>query len=207
MAKKIIALTCMHGRHSTVKYCLDRMPFIDKVVIYSTDEDGEFLEQFDVLSGQYPNRPLSDKWNAGVMSLETLDFDAVILLGSDDYVDENFIEFVSRKIEEYEMIGFKDLYFEDKGDLYYWGGYEGTRRGEPAGAGKVYRKDFLERIGYNLFHQALERGLDGISWRRCKEANVNVLVTSIKENGLFLCDVKDGQGMTKLESIPNLVKL
>ena len=29
----------MHGRHKTVAECIERMPFIDKVFIYSTDEE------------------------------------------------------------------------------------------------------------------------------------------------------------------------
>ena len=34
----------MHGRHETVQYCLEKMPFIDVVMIYSTEEDGQFLK-------------------------------------------------------------------------------------------------------------------------------------------------------------------
>ena len=141
------------------------------------------------------------------MSLEHLDFDAVILLGSDDYIDEKFVQFVQDNIDKYEMIAFKDLYFKENDQLYYWKGYEGTRRGEPAGAGKVYTKKFLERIKWNLFNEARERGLDGVSWRRCKAINVNVLVTTLKENDLFLCDVKDGEGMTDLKSLTNLHRI
>ena len=195
----------MHGRHETVQYCLNKMPFIDKYMIHSTDEDGVFLSSQDVAGfGQYPNEPLSIKWNAAVMSLEDLEFDAVILLGSDDYVDEAFVQFVSDQIEKYEMIAFTDLYFEDEGVTYYWSGYDGTRRGEPAGAGKVYTKPFLQRIKYNLFHEAKNRGLDGVSWRRCKAANANMLITSVKREGLYLCDVKDGEGMTDIKSLKNL---
>ena len=195
----------MHGRHETVEYCINKMPFIDKVMIYSTDEDGEFLESQNVqYTGQFENSPLSFKWNAGIMSLEHLDFDAVIIMGSDDYFDEKFLQFVSDNIDEYEMIGFKDIYFKDDGRLYYWGGYDNQRNGEPIGAGRVYTKKFLERIKWNLFNEARERGLDGVSWRRCKAINVNVLVTTLKENDLFLCDVKDGEGMTDLKSLTNL---
>ena len=208
MEQKIIVLSCMHGRQDTVKYCLDKMPFIDKIMIHSTNQDGDFLAGTDVVAiGQFKNNPLSYKWNAAVMSLENLDFDAVILLGSDDYIDEAFVEFVGKNINKYEMIAFTDIYFKDEGGLFYWSGYEGTRKGEPCGAGKVYTKKFLERIKYNLFNEAKERGLDGVSWRRCKQANVNVLVTSLKENGLFLCDVKDGEGMTELKNLNNLQRV
>lgn len=195
----------MHGRQKTVKHCLNKMPFIDKVMIYTTKEDGDFLDGQDVYAkAQFKNSPLSFKWNAAVMTLEQLDFDAVILLGSDDYIDENFVSFVADNIDEYEMIGFTDLYFKQDGQVYYWSGYEGTRQGEPCGAGKVYTKKFLERIEYNLFNEARERGLDGVSWRRCKAINVKVLTASLMKNNLFLCDVKDGEGMTALGSLSNL---
>lgn len=195
----------MHGRHDTVRYCLDKMPFIDKIMIYSTDEDGVFLSDQDVVaSGQYRNDPLSIKWNAAVMSLEDVEFDAVIILGSDDYIDEAFVQFVSDNIDGYDMMGFKDIYFKSEGHLYYWQGYQNQRQGEPIGAGRVYTKAFLERIKYNLFHEARNRGLDGIAWRRCKAANAKMLITSVRENDLFLCDVKDGQGMNDLKKIDNL---
>ena len=139
------------------------------------------------------------------MTLEELDFDGVILLGSDDYIDESFLEFARNNIDKYDMIGFKDLYFESGKDLYYWSGYTNSRRGEPSGAGKIYSKKFLEKINYNLFPESRERGLDGISWKRVKGVGANVLVTSIKDKGLFLCDVKDGEGMTRLENIRDLM--
>lgn len=203
--KKVIVLSCMHGRHETVSYCLKKMPFIDKIMIYSTDEDGAFLSSQDVIaSGKYRNNPLSFKWNAAVMSLEQIEFDAVILLGSDDYINEAFIQFVSDNIDGHDMIAFTDLYFESDGHTYYWPGYQNQRKGEPAGAGKVYSKAFLERIKYNLFAEARDRGLDGVSWRRCKQANAKMLITSVRENGLFLCDVKDGKGMTDIKKIDNL---
>lgn len=198
----------MHGRHETVQYCLEKMPFIDVVMIYSTEEDGQFLKGQDVYAtGQFKNEPLSFKWNAGVMSLEQLDFDAVILLGSDDYIDTKFVEYVQNNIDGKDMICFTDIYFEDDGFRYYWGGYDDKRKGEPTGAGKVYTKEFLKRINWNLFHEARDRGLDGVSWRRCKAVNANIHITTLKENDLFLCDVKDGKGMTKLSSLNNLQKL
>lgn len=192
----------MHGRQETVKFCLDKMPFIDKVMIYSTDEDGDFLDSTDVKwKAQYKNSPLSYKWNMAVMLLEQIDFDAVILLGSDDYIDEAFLSFVNKNIGEFDMIAFKDLYFREGDELYYWEGYKNHRKGEPSGAGKVYTKELLERMKYNLFSEAKERGLDAMSWKRVKQYKANILVTSLKEHDLFLCDVKDGKGMTKLESL------
>ena len=203
---KIIVLSCMHGRQKTVKYCLDKMPFIDKVMIYTTEEDGDFLDSTDVIAkAKYKNSPLSFKWNAAVMTLEEIDFDAVILLGSDDYIDKNFLSFVKKNIKKYDMIGFKDIYFKDGDSVYYWEGYKNSRRGEPSGAGKVYTKTFLEKMKYNLFAEAKDRGLDGISWKRVKNTDAKILVTTLKENNIFLCDVKDGEGLTNIDSIKDLI--
>lgn len=202
----VIVLTAMQGRHETVKYCFDKMPNLFKVVMYSTEEDYRFLNQFkNVKAYKVPNDPLSNKWNSGIKMLEKYDFDKVILLGSDDYVDKDFVEFVDSD-KDHDMIGFVDLYFENKGKRYYWGGYVGHRRGEPAGAGKTYTKDFLKKLNFDLFPPSKNRSLDGLSWIKVKKAKANVLIASLKKNGLMCCDVKDGKGMTKFEKIPNMKK-
>jgi len=195
----------MHGRHATVKKCIDRMPFIDKVYIYTTEADGKFLEGQDIFAmAKYRNNPLSYKWNMAIRTLEQIDFDAVVLLGSDDYIDEAFIDYVERTIPDFDMIGFKDIYFQHNNELHYWKGYTNNRIGEPAGAGKVYTKTFLERINYNLFDTARDRGLDKISWNKVKRAKAKIHVTSLKENGLMLVDIKDGEGMTQFNKFKNL---
>ena len=198
----------MHGRHKTVAECIERMPFIDKVFIYSTDEDGAFLQTQDVFAmAKYRNNPLSYKRNMAIRTLQQIDFDAVILLGSDDYIDEAFLDYVERTIPNFDMIGFKDIYFQHEGSIYYWGGYTNNRRGEPAGAGKVYSRKFLECIKWNLFDVARDRGLDKISWQRVKQAKANVHITSLKQNGLMLVDIKDGEGMTPFNKFKGLQKI
>jgi hypothetical protein len=205
---KIITVTAMHGRHNTVAECINRMPFIDKVFIYSTPEDERFLQDQDIFAmAKYRNNPLSYKWNMAIRTLEQIDFDAVILLGSDDYIDEAFLQYVERTIPDFDMIGFKDIYFQHDGSLYYWKGYTNNRQGEPCGAGKVYSRKFLECINWNLFDVARDRGLDKISWQRVKQANAKVHVTSLKQNGLLLVDIKDGEGMTPFNKFKSLQKL
>ena len=208
MEQKIIVISCMHGRHSTVKYCLEKMPFIDVVMIYSNDEDGEFLDQFEnvMAKAKVKNKPLSHKWNTAIKCLAQVDFDAVILLGSDDYIDEAFLEFASKNIKGFDMIGFHDAYYESEQGDYYWRGYDNHRKGEPVGAGKVYSRKFLESIGYNLFPEHRDIGLDGISWRVVKRSNAKVKIFSLKEEGIKLYDVKDGLGMNSMDKLIRTLK-
>ena len=112
---KIVAIICMHGRHETVRRCNELMPFIDKYYVYSTQEDKEFLESINT-SGtlEVPNQPLTEKWNAGIKMLRSIEFDGAMILGSDDYIDLNLFNFIKSNIELYDFIGFKDLYIKAK---------------------------------------------------------------------------------------------
>lgn len=201
----------MHGRQDTVKYCLDKMPFIDKVMIYTTTNDGIFLDSTDVTAkARYNNKPLSLKWNAAFMVLKELDFDGVIILGSDDYINEAFLRYAQKNVRKYDMIGFTDAYYEQDDRFYYWEGYNNKRNGEPVGAGKIYSKEFLERINYNLYPQAKNVGLDFMAHNVCLKHNAKMNITSLKKEGVFMCDVKDDKGMNslaKLQEHYNLIEL
>lgn len=257
---KIILITCMHGRHETVRRCNELMPFIDKYYVYSTEEDGQFLSTLQT-SGMYqtPNTPLSKKWNFATSLLKSIDFDGAVFMGSDDYFDLNFYSFVKDNINSYDVIGFKDLYIkatleqklfrgqkitrvfqknpssvkallkngqiirlsketyrqylhsnlytQTQEETYYWKGYVTHRKDEPIGAGKVYSKTFLEKIKYDLFPGNVNKGLDGVSWRKVSNFNPKKLVTTLKEHDLHLYDIKDKDSLTKFSSISNIVEV
>lgn len=201
---KVIILTCVFGRHETFKRChLNNN--LETVVVYSTDEDEAFLNELGIEhTHRYNNFPLSSKWNHGVRCLESIDFDYVIMLGSDDYFDLDFLEYVKTEASGNDMLAFKDMYFEKDNNYFYWPGYKGAREGEPAGAGKVYSKEFLKSIDYNLFPRVKNNGLDGMSWSIVKKNTKKIKIESLIDNGLFLCDIKDGEGLTELTKIKGL---
>jgi hypothetical protein len=204
---KVIVLTCVHSRRETVRKCL-RLNNIETVVVYSNTGDLEVLKSEGVKHiYHHANLPLSKKWNYGVQMLRDIDFDHVIFMGSDDYFNQSFLDFVKREAPKYDLLAFKDLFFEEEGKFYYWAGYKGQREGEPAGAGKVYSKKFLEAINYNLFPRDINKGLDSLSWAIAKKYTKKIKVEGLAANGLFLCDVKDGEGITPLSKIKDLIVL
>lgn len=202
---KIVIQTAMHKRQKTVKYCLDKMRDIDLSFVYgyTLKEDKEFLKKELDSFRDYTiygtlNSPLWLKFQSGIDLLRDMDFDLLICLGSDDYVDKAFIDYVIEKSAKHDFIGFEDIYFEGDGKKYYWSGYTNHRVGEPCGAGKCYTKKGLELMDYNLFSQSLDRGLDNHAWNRvCKHIDKR-LISSIRKEGLNLTDVKDGKGLTPL---------
>jgi hypothetical protein len=204
---KIINVTAMHGRHDTVRYCIDKMPFVDKYFAFTTFQDKQFLKRKGVTKKVFSdNHPLAYKWQTAMDSLKNVEFDGVVIMGSDDYYNEAFLKFAEENIANYDMIGFTDIYFEFEGNKYYWEGYNNKRKGEPIGAGKIYSKKFLESIDYKIFDEYRSKGLDNIGWRKVKAMQAKILVTSLRENGLYLADVKDGQGMNDINRFDNLIE-
>lgn len=202
---KAITIGAMQGRQDTVKYCIDRMPFIDNYLVYSTEEDREFLVKNAKALAKVENLPLSTKWSTAISMLRNIDFDFVIVLGSDDYISESLVKFVSDNISDYDMIGFTDIYFQQNDEFFYWGGYTCSRIGEPIGAGRCYTKNFLDSINYEMYLSDANTGLDKMVYDEVVKFNPRIKIASIKENNLVLVDVKDGKGITPITSITNRV--
>lgn len=202
MEKQVIVLTAMHGRHETVAKCYNKMKHLPITFIYgyTLPSDGEFLDDLLDEGATYkaPNTPLWQKFQLGVGLAKKLKFDIAIMLGSDDYIDEKFLDFVCEQTEHYDFIGFNDIYFEEKDKRYYWSGYTNNRQGEPCGAGKVYTRKALEMLDWNLYARSIDRGLDHHAYKRVKRFGLKCLVTSIKHHGLTLVDVKDSGSLTPL---------
>jgi len=202
MGKRVAILTAMHGRHQTVQYCLNKMKDLDVFFIYgySDEADGEFLrsQSLEIVTYQAKNSPLSDKFQKGVEIAKSHDFDIAIMLGSDDYIDQKFLDYVIRQTDKYEHIGFKDIYFEEKGRTYYWPGYTNYRRGEASGAGKTYTREALEKLNWTLYDHKQDKGLDRAAHMNVVKAKLKKKIASIKSEGLTLVDVKDAGSLTPL---------
>lgn len=201
---KIIVLTCVYGRLRTVQYAISRTPKVERLIVYSDDKD-----KFDLPNStwvKYQNKPISRKWQKGVNELRNFDFDYVIMMGSDDWFCEDFIPLIE-KHRGYDMIGFNDIYFEDviNNKAYYWNGY--TDKKKTAGAGRCYSKEFLERINYKLWDVSINKGLDSASNKILEINKAKIKVLNCKKNGVILCDVKDGLGLTGLHKFRNLKEL
>jgi len=208
---KILQVTAMHGRHQTVKYCLEQMPFMTKLFAVSSDDDIEFIDQqigkvqFYIVTD---NRPLSSKWQALISSLKQFEYDAVIIMGSDDYIDKKTYEYIVDCLDRgHDFIGFTDCYFMDNGLKYYWPGYQNSRFMEPIGAGRVLSRSLIEKIDHYLFRDFLNKGLDRSAWNVITKNYINPHITKLIDNDLMLCDVKDDNSMNPLKKIQNVIHL
>lgn len=201
---KVIMLTCVHGRADTVKKCFDLMPFVEKVVVYSDVKDKPKREDV-ILSARTKNTPLSFKWQFGIELLRYMDFDRVIIMGSDDYMDEKTYRFICDKGRGVDVFGFTDCYFRQDDRLFYWKGYTGIHEGQTIGCVRTYSKALLERMDYQLYPLEANSGLDRMATDQLEAYDYSYINVSLKDHGLFMCDVKDGKGITPITTITNRV--
>lgn len=216
---RIAVYSAMHGRQETVKKCLDYLHVIksevseilelDFIYGYSWTKDGEFLKQWpDVKTFYAPNAPLWRKFHSGMDILKAGDYDACIMIGSDDIFDDKYISLIYLLLSDYDYIGFLDIYFHDRigGQNWYWPGYKGYREGEPAGAGKVYSRKMMEALDYKIFQPSGDSGLDKGCHDRIMQTGLPYKFCKLWKVGAFLCDVKDNEGKTPLRKFTNLSK-
>lgn len=210
MEKKVVIMTAMHGRHKTVQYCLDKMKDLDVFFIYgySSNQDRLFLgsQDADIILYKARNKPLSGKFQAGLKLAQDYDFDIAIMLGSDDYIDQKFLDYAIEQTDKYEHIGFKDIYFEENRQRYYWPGYSNYRKGEASGAGKIYTRKALDKLDWHLYDDTIDSGLDRSAHMRVKEAGLKINISSVQDEGLTLVDVKDAYSLTKLYKFEGQLK-
>lgn len=217
---RIAVYSAMHGRQGTVKKCLDYLHLIKEEVApwveldfiygYSWTKDGDFLKQWpEVKTFQVANAPLWAKFHGGMDILKEGNYDACIMIGSDDIFDNHYIDTIYLYLAKYDYIGFRDIYFHNLEDSqnWYWGGYKGRREGEPAGAGKVYSRAALEALDYKIFQPSIDRGLDKGCHDRIMSLGLPSIFPRLWTTGAFLCDVKDGHGLTSLSKFPHLSKV
>ena len=216
MKKKIIFLTCTWQRVNVTKIYVDSLISEQKkiqdvfdftnVIIDSENTNLELFENNpDFIYHNYNNSPLSNKWNYGSSLCRDIDFDYIIILGSDDIIDESLLrKYHSFMMDDYDYIGINDMYVYNTEDnrLYYWGGYTklSNRFGETLGLGRCLSKKLVESLDYQLWINGLDKGLDSSMETKIKKLNdVKIINFQSKDYG-FACDIKSNINITKFNT-------
>ena len=103
-----------------------------------------------------PNRPLSNKFNAACGLLRDQDVDAAMILGSDDFIDEAFVEMICGHIKNHNYVAIQALYFfgaQSKEMIY--------AHADRVGGGRTVSRAVLERKDYSLWQPGVNIGIDG----------------------------------------------
>jgi hypothetical protein len=132
------------------------------VVCVSGAEDKTICDQHKVSHLALPNKPLSDKWNAGFLFMKATDIDYVIILGSDDIMSNEYME---RAIEamntDIRLIYTKEIYFysamkDYTGQLFHY-----VHR-NPLGVGRCIHYSIMEKINWTPYTYPKNYGMDAV---------------------------------------------
>jgi len=196
---------------------------VEIVAVGSTAESKGLVEELGIEYVEYPNSPLSCKWDAGLKHCSILDPDVVIIVGSDDLISEGALTGLCERISEGRMmVGLKDMFMLDvKGKtVNYWSGYGiEEREYETIGMGRCYSRKLLDKLNFSFWggHE-VDRGLDHVVTSKISElghlplpAGEEVWLDldgfsyafghvgfTLEEIGGFAIDVKTGLNITKI---------
>jgi hypothetical protein len=179
----------VHGRvplvYETVAMLKRQTLPVDKIILIGEEKEvAPIAEETGVLWIQSENYPLGNKWQVGMDYARQFEPDAIMMLGSSDWVSEKWCEVMMREISknpDISMIGKRNMMFLDVDNiqakrLISWNGYARTgtamaRAFEPIGAGRMITKDILEKINWQFYDRSATKSMDFISLMRIKSKN------------------------------------
>ena len=129
---------------------------------------------------EHENQPMSNKWQYGLKMTKKYDPDAVIIMGSDDIITKEIINFYVEKINSgHLLVGMKDFYIYESylKKLAHWRGYgklnDAHRMDETIGLGRCLARPLLDKIEFDVWGGLeLRRNLDGAMTNRLKEFGI-----------------------------------
>lgn len=201
----------------TTKYC-DHMDylksrFVNHLVMTSVIVDSEQVNKASIkksksLYFEYPNQPLSNKFNFGMGHFKNKNIDYVMVLGSDNFVDEILMmEFIKIMRNGYDLIGILNSYIYDlrTGLMYSFLGYpkKSHRYKETVGAGRILSKNILSSLNFVPWANGLSKGLDGSMWAKLLPLKFKEYKLDLRTmNGLML-GIKTNTFITDIDNMKN----
>lgn len=178
-------LSCIWKRPKLTKIFLNHLKLLatnlrDDIelvpVIIGSEEENERImcEQYNFFYDKFPNEPLSRKWEYGIKVTESMDLDAVVILGSDDFINANLLLVYKDMLANgVHFAGIRNGYFFDMNNaperLVLWKGYGSSSRclgqphrlGEAIGMARLFSRRFLEELDFSLWPDInINSGLD-----------------------------------------------
>jgi hypothetical protein len=199
---KLALILTIYKRHDLEKLVIERFKEQSKKYgfeIIIAGSEGEISQS--LASGcnyvEIKNNPLGAKHNATLKVAKHLEVDGVVLMGSDDFVNDEFWDFIYKQSpNEKCLVGFKDLYFYSTvtGEFGYYDGWGSNS--QSIGAGRFFSKYILDLMDWKLWTDEKNKALDTDSGKRLQEkgvGNKNYKMSSVKA---FILDVKHTHSLT-----------
>ncbi len=175
---KVALVTCSYKRYELTKIVLK----------YYTKTFPDII--LTVVTEEYPNFPLAQKFNHAFEFAKDSNPDAVILIGSDDLLSPELISYYQTHYNaraDY-VLGLKDLFFYEIAPRkqYYFSGLKG-KYVFPIGAGRIFSKKILDKLNWRPYgDMIINRGLDTNSSLYMARQGIGHKMITMKESGAAL---------------------
>ena len=127
---------------------------IDHVIcVGDQKDDKEVCKKAGASWVEYKNKPLGEKWNVGFLKAKDYNPDAVLYVGSSDWVSDNWIEVTAPFLDKFDIVGktdFNMLHYGKERKVVHWTGYQtgSWREHEPIGIGRMLSAKFMEKVNW-----------------------------------------------------------
>lgn len=181
---KIVACLAAHGRGPLLTHTIQRLIHINKVdaVICAVTDSNDALicESAGAQVVIEKNHPLGRKWNAAFIAAQEHHPDAVLFVGSSDWVSEDWTRIYTSMLPHNGMIGSPGCHFADyhpstQTRLVYWSGYATglphgkrakERENEPIGIGRIISRQALDLMQWMPFNNEQDNSLDWTMYQK-----------------------------------------
>jgi len=174
---KVVAVVACHGRLPLLKQTIQRLLIKNKVsavVCVGSQEERQTCIDAGAMFIMHENRPLGKKWNAGFVAARELIPDALLFVGSSDWLSDNWLPLLLPYMKNYDLIGKPDYTMMDISEtirMSHWVGYgPGPRETEPIGIGRLVSARILNKIGWRPFDDNRNNSMDYMMFNKVAEA-------------------------------------
>jgi hypothetical protein len=182
----VACVIAFHGRHSILEITVDllsKQSLVPAVVLVASNpSDAQFADTLskkysNVFITFYQNYPLGAKWAAGVRYAKSLDVAGVLILGSDDIISSDYVNYCFSCIGRgkgsssgySDCVGTRTWYmYECRTDDMYSLQYA-KNISIFLGAGRMFSKYFLDSIRWDIFKLDLSSGLDSYGYTQVQD--------------------------------------
>jgi hypothetical protein len=201
----IVIGTLLWKRHEVFRVWAEALldaathPFSVVVAGSEGESSRALVESYGFHYMETPNQPLGAKANERLRGCRDLEPDYVVLTGSDDIVcPATFARYRHLAEQGVDEVAINDIYHLNAltGELAYSRGYTNHRRGEPVAPWRMLSRRLCEQVGWRLWDSSAPVHLDGHSYRRLRDVDHEEHRLHLRDEGLFVCDIKSLVNMT-----------
>lgn len=195
---KIAIVTCLWGRREVSTIVLDWYKRYDATLIAmcTQDEDMDLARHSGWIAKWHINVPLSDKFNAGFMEARNHDPDAVMVVGSDNLINDSAMDALIEEFgkgHDYVSLGGTYFYSPELDECRF------VRSPSGCGAGRLLSKELLNKHNWQPYASGGEKYIE--SKMRETVGGAGSIVDVSPGSGRLVVDVKTKRWEDSVEGV------